>query len=224
MESLVNASINLGTLGLARLTKTMHDLITPTQFTGLPSVISQFKEDPNALRIQKLLFYICKNRWESDSTRLNALSWRSLIEETRETYPTIEQLRSRLIHQIGMLNKSAEYIPIGQIILSVFERVYVQNAATIVTTPKLDQDVNVCRIKKLLIYICRQYWEADSSVIEQVSTSELIDELMQRYTTLEELRSGLSKSVRTLNKPIEYSLVSEVILRQVEPLYGDKEF
>ncbi|MER3476398.1 MAG: hypothetical protein C4287_07380, partial [Leptolyngbya sp. ERB_1_2] len=153
-----------------------------------------------------------------------SLSWRSLIEETRETYPTIEQLRSRLIHQIGMLNKSAEYIPIGQIILSVFERVYVQNAATIVTTPKLDQDVNVCRIKKLLIYICRQYWEADSSVIEQVSTSELIDELMQRYTTLEELRSGLSKSVRTLNKPIEYSLVSEVILRQVEPLYGDKEF
>jgi len=216
-----------GILELARLMKTMHDLITPTQFTVLPNAISQFQKDPNALRIQKLLFYVCKNRWESDSTRLNALSWRSLIEETREAYPTIEQLRSRLIYQIGMLNKSAEYTPIGQMILSVLERVYAQNAATMVTTPKrltkLDQDANVYRIKKLLIYTCRQHWEANLSVIEQLTTSELIDELMQRYTTLEKLRSGLSKSVRTLNKPVEYSLVSEVILREVESLYGNRE-
>jgi hypothetical protein len=190
-------------------------------------VISQLEQDPNAIRIQKLLFYVCKNCWESDSTRLDALSWRSLIEEVRETYPTIEQLRSRLTHQIGTLNKSVEYIPIGQIILSVLERVYAQNATTIVTALKrsttLDQDVNVSRIKKLLIYTCRRYWEANSYVIEQISTSDLIDELMQQYSTLEELRSGLNKIVKTLNKPVEYLLVAEIIIREVEPFYDKKD-
>lgn len=201
--------------------------MTPTRFTVLPAVIHQLEQDPNAIRIQKLLFYVCKNHWESDSARLNALSLRSLIEEVRETYPTIEQLRSRLTHQIGTLNKSVEYTPIGQIILSVLERVYAQNAATILTAPKrttaLDQDVNVSRIKKLLIYTCRRYWEANSYVIEQISTSDLIDELMQQYSTLEELRSSLNVVVKTLNKTAEYALVAETILREVQSLYGEKD-
>lgn len=203
----------------------MRDSIALTRLTIPMSVIHRFEQDPNAVRIQKLLIYVCKNRWESDSTRLNSASWRSLIEEVQAQYPTIEQLRSRLTHQIGTLNKSAEYALIGQIILSVLERVYAQDATTVVTAPKsskLDQDVNVSRIKKLLIYTCRKYWEANSYVIEQISTSELLDELMEKYPTLEGVRSGLNKIVKTLNKPVEYSLVAEIILREVESLYGEE--
>lgn len=204
----------------------MRDAVALTRFAVPMSVIHQFEQDPNAVRIQKLLFYVCKNRWESDSTRLDSCSWRSLIEEIREKYPTIEALRSRLAHQIGTLNKSAEYALIGQIILSVFERLYAQDATTAIAAPRLltalDQDVNVSRIKKLLIYTCRKYWEANSYVIEQIATSELLDELMEQYATLEALRSGLSKIVKTLNKPAEYSLVAEIVLREVEPLYGEK--
>ncbi len=198
----------------------MRDSIALTRLTVPLNVIHQFEQDPNAVRIQKLLLYVCRNRWESDIPRFDAASWRSLIEEIQAHYPTIEQLRSRLTHQIGTLNKSAEYALIGQVILSVLERVYAQGATTIVTAPKLDQDVNLSRIKKLLIYTCRKYWEANSYVIEQISTSELLDELMEKYTTLEELRSGLTRIVKTLNKPAEYSLVAEIILREVESLYG----
>lgn len=202
----------------------MSDPIAPSRFTVPLCVVSQFEQDPNAIRIQKLLIYVCQGRWESDSARLNTSKWRSLIEAVKESHPTIEQLRSRLIHQIGTLNKSAEYAPIGQMILSVLERVYAQHSTTIVTAPKrsttLDQDVNISRIKKLLIYTCRQYWEANSSIIEQTSVADLLDELIQRYTSLEELRSGLTKIVKTLNKPIEYSMVAEIILREAEPPYG----
>ncbi|MGG6268272.1 hypothetical protein ACQ4M3_22440 [Leptolyngbya sp. AN03gr2] len=203
----------------------MHDSIALTRCPVPMSVIHQFEQDPNAVRIQKLLFYVCRNRWESDSTRLDAANWRSLIEEVREKYSTIEGLRSRLAHQIGTLNKSAEYALIGQIILSVFERIYAQEAATEITTPKplqIDQDVNVSRIKKLLIYTCRKYWEANSYIIEQTLTSELLNELMEQYATLEEVRSGLNIVVKTLNKPAEYAVVAESILHEVEPIYGTK--
>lgn len=204
----------------------MHDSITPTRFAVPLSVIDQFEQDPNAVRIQKLLFYVCKNRWESDKTRLNAVSLRFLIETACEQYPTIEQLRSRLASQIGTLNKSAEYALIGQIILSGLERIYAQDATTIITaskpSKKLEQDVNLSRIKKLLIYTCREYWETNSSVIEQISTSELFDELIERYSTLEELRSNLNRVVKKLNKFVEYSLVAEMILREVKPLYSQK--
>ncbi|MBD1846485.1 hypothetical protein H6F89_24275 [Cyanobacteria bacterium FACHB-63] len=208
----------------------MRESITPIGAT-LPSailnVIGELQYNPNAARIQKLLFYICRDEWESDCTRLDALSWYSLIEEVRQAYPTIAQLRSRLTYQIGTLNKSAEYALIGQIILSILERAYAQDATTIVTAPKrsttLDQDVNISRIKKLLIYTCRRYWEANSSAIDQASTAELLNELMQRYPTLEDLRSGLSTIVKTLNKPTEYSLIAEIILREVELFYGEKE-
>lgn len=208
----------------------MRELITPLRSKVLPNVIptviSELQRDPNASRIQKLLFYICRDQWESDYSRLDALSWYSLIEEVRQAYPTIEQLRSRLTHQIGTLNKAAEYALIGQIILSVLERVYAQSVTTIITAPKrsttLDQDVNVNRIKKLLIYTCRQRWEANSYVIEQISTPELLGELIRRYPTLEELRSSLSAIVKTLNKPIEYALIAETILREVESTYGEE--
>ena len=204
----------------------MSDPIVPSKFIVPPCIVSQLQQDPNATRIQKLLIYVCNDRWESDISRLDTSKWRSLIEQIKDSYPTIDHLRSRLTHQIGMLNKSAEYAPIGQTILSVLERAYAQHSTTIVTAPKrlttLDQDVNVSRIKKLLIYTCRQYWEVNLSVIEQTSAADLLDELIKRYSSLAELRSSFTKIVKTLNKPIEYSIVAETILREAEPLYGQK--
>lgn len=196
----------------------MNDPIAP--------IVSQFEQDPNAIRIQKLLVYVCRNHWDSEMPRFDANSWRSLIEEVKTSYPTIEELRSQLALQIGTLNKATEYIHIGQIILCLFERMYAQDMQTIVKaprTPKLEQDIHINRIKKLLIYTCRKYWEANSYVIEQTSVSELIDELIKQYPSREELRSGLARVVKTLNKSVEYSLIAEIIVREVEPLYGESK-
>ncbi|MCU0552088.1 MAG: hypothetical protein MUC48_22355 [Leptolyngbya sp. Prado105] len=197
----------------------MNDPIAP--------IVSQFEQDPNAIRIQKLLCYVCRNQWQSEIARFDVSQWRSLIDEVKAIHPTFEQLRSKLTHQIGTLNKSKEYAAVGQIVLSVLERAYAQDAVTIVTAPKrstqLEQDINIHRIKKLLIYTCKQYWEANSYVIEQASVSDLIDELIKKYASAEDLRSGLHQIVKTLNKSVEYSLIAEIILRAVEPLYGKSQ-
>jgi hypothetical protein len=193
----------------------MNDPIAP--------IVSQFEQDPNAIRIQKLLVYVCRNYWDSEMPRFDANSWRSLIEEIKASYPTIEELRSQLALQIGTLNKATEYVHIGQIILCLLERVYAQAIVKAPRTPKLEQDIHINRIKKLLIYTCRKYWEVNSYVIEQTSVSELIDELLKQYPSREELRSGLAKVVKTLNKSVEYSLIAEIIVREVEPLYGESK-
>jgi hypothetical protein len=197
----------------------MNDPIAP--------IVNHFDQDPKAIRIQKLLVYVCRNHWASDMFPFDASQWRSLIEEVRITHPTLDQLRSRLTHQIGTLNKSKEYAAIGQIILSVLEGLYAENAVTIVSMPrhstKLEQDINIHRIKKLLIYTCKKYWEANSYIIEQTPLSDLIDALIKKYPTAEELRSGLNTVVKTLNKSVEYALIAEIIIREVEPLYGNDQ-
>lgn len=197
----------------------MNDPIAP--------IVNQFDQDPSAIRIQKLLVYVCRNHWESEMSLFDASQWRSLIEEVRIAYPTLDQLRSRLTHQIGTLNKSKEYAAIGQIILSVLEGLYAEGAVTMVSasrrSTKLEQDINIHRIKKLLIYTCKKYWEANSYIIEQTALPDLIDTLIKQYPTTAELRSGLNKMVKTLNKSVEYALIAEIIIREVEPLYGNDQ-
>ena len=192
------------------------------------SVVNQLTQDANALRIKKLLLYVCKSWWENDSTRLSVISLHSLIGEIRQLYPSLESFRSRLIHLVSTLNKAAEYTAIANTILSAVEPLYTEPAtAAIAPTTlqdpviqKLEQEVHLVRIKKLLICACRKYWEANPKVIEQLSLQDLIDELVDQHTTIEQLRNGLAAIVKTLNKPAEYSLIAEIIVREVEPRYG----
>jgi hypothetical protein len=193
-------------------------------------VIQQLEQDANALRIKKLLLYVCKNWWENDATRLNVISLASLVEEIRQTHLTVEHLRSRLTHLVGTLNKSAEYFSIAHTIASALEILYTQETTAIAVPKspvpqdpiieKLEQEVQVIRIKKLLICACRKYWEANPKVIEQIALKELIDDLIELHPTFDQLRSGLNAVVKTLNKPIEYFAITEIILREVEVRYG----
>lgn len=192
-------------------------------------VVGELEQDANLIRIKKLLLYTCKNWWENDTPRLNLLNLRGLVEEIRQTHNTLEHLQSRLNHMVGTLNKSAEYVPIAQTIVTALEPLYKLESTEIILPPEiptpnpalqnLEQDLNLSRIKKLLICACRKYWEANPQVIEQIQLRELIDELRHLYPTLTSARSGLAAIVKTLNKPVEYALIAETIMREVEPLY-----
>lgn len=199
------------------------------------SILAELEHDANALRIKKLLLYACKNWWENDPSRLSVISLSSLVEELRQSYPTIEQLRSRLNHLVGTLNKSAEYAPVAQTITSAFERLYEQStiplnsvdipeAETILrqVVSTIEQNVNLSRIKKLLICVCQKYWEANAYVIEQTKLRDLIEKFIELCPNVEAARSTLSACVKTLNKPMEYALIAENIIRDIEPLYGQK--
>lgn len=84
---------------------------------------------------------------------------------------------------------------------------------------KLTQDQNSTRIKKLAFYACNGVWENDTAKLNSLSFKTLIAELIQRYSTLEELNVHLNKRVQTLSKPAEYTLISNIITNGLKPLY-----
>lgn len=213
-------------------------------------IARQLEQQTHAVRIKKLLLYACKDWWESDSARLSVISLEQLVNEARQSYPTLEHLRSRLNHLVGTLNKSADYQLVAETITVKLAGLYPTGDCSTgsegagsshgeestqlispdfiespLTTPHtniakiLSKNVQISRIKKLLICVCRRYWEANPYVIEQTLLSDLLSELTKLYSTLDRLRTGLAAAVKTLNKPMEYAFVAETILQAVEPLY-----
>lgn len=78
----------------------------------------------NLLRIKKLMFYICRNQWESEQFRLEELNLKALIQELHQVAPTQERLRHLLRDAVKNLSKQAEYLRIADTIAAEFSRFY----------------------------------------------------------------------------------------------------
>jgi len=87
----------------------------------------------------------------------------------------------------------------------------------------LEEHQNSLRIKKLIYAICKSKWENDVNQLNSVKLKELIQELQFANSTLDYLKYSLEKLVKTLNKPGEYALVSNVIIEQMTRLYPDPQ-
>lgn len=81
-------------------------------------VVRNLEHNPHLPRIKKLLFYVCKNRWENDQQQLEALTIRTLVQELHQLAPSPEQLRGFLDAAVNTLSKQTEYSLIANIILS----------------------------------------------------------------------------------------------------------
>lgn len=75
-------------------------------------------------RIKKLLFYVCKNRWESDQTQLTALHVRDLFQEFLGLAASFEQAKQLLTKAVGTLSKRSEYYSVADEILTEVTRFY----------------------------------------------------------------------------------------------------
>ncbi len=83
---------------------------------------------------------------------------------------------------------------------------------------EFEQDQSL-RIKKLLVYTCKNIWESDSYRLDYFDVSSLVRELMQLAPTAEHLEGRLNQAVASLSKAAEYRLVAQAILAQVSLLY-----
>ena len=77
------------------------------------------------------------------------------------------------------------------------------------------------RIKKLLVYACTRHWESDTIGLSSYHLHELVQQLVQIAPTYHELKIHLNGVIQTLNKPAEYTLVANAILRHFQRLYPD---
>jgi hypothetical protein len=89
---------------------------------------SELAENSNILRIKKLMLYVCQNHWETDSQILEQLNVADLIQEIRESYPSIEKLSAALKQQVQTLNRQADYIVVAKTILKALQKLYTDDS------------------------------------------------------------------------------------------------
>lgn len=87
---------------------------------------------------------------------------------------------------------------------------------------ELEQDINLARIKRLMLFACQQSWENDPSVLDQVDLRDLIQELRDKYTSLEDIEVVLNSVVAKVNKKAEYALVATAIIGQISRLCAEE--
>jgi len=89
---------------------------------------SELAEDSNILRIKKLMLYVSQNHWETDSQILDQLNFADLIQDLRESYPSIKKLSAALKQQVQTLNRQADYIVVAKTILKVLQKLYTDDS------------------------------------------------------------------------------------------------
>ena len=85
----------------------------------------------------------------------------------------------------------------------------------------LDGHEEKLRIKKLIFYICKKYWENDPNTLDGVAMEDLVKELVQLKTSKEQLTFSVYKLVKSLNRPEVYAGVATVIIEQISKLYSN---
>lgn len=207
-------------------------------------IVQELHQHPNASRIKKLMVYACENSWENDPNILNNYKLGDLIQKLRASHPTIEQLAATLDRQVQTLNRQSEYALVANIIISQLGQLYneteevtqvvfikPENLVSSSNTSsrslfediakEIEADTNGIRMKKLMVYVCKNTWENDQNILDKFNLSELIVEINQAHPTREELNGVFAKQVQTLNRKAEYGLLAKLIISKLEKLYSE---
>ncbi|PZV08020.1 MAG: hypothetical protein DCF22_20970 [Leptolyngbya sp.] len=101
-------------------------LLTPEDAIDDPydDAAKKLAQSPSLARIKKLLFYVCKNRWETDTIKLDAIHLKGLFQEFLGLASNVEQLSQRLETAIRTLSKQTEYALVAKELLSEANRFY----------------------------------------------------------------------------------------------------
>ena len=89
---------------------------------------------------------------------------------------------------------------------------------------ELEQDVNLSRIKKIIFFACKEFWENDPAQLASADVRILIEELCAKYSRLEDIEAVLNSIVSKVNKKTEYALVADLIVCQLSRLYEFEDF
>ncbi len=114
------------------------------------------------------------------------------------------------------LKNIREVVPVYRILTSPESKIL--NPYT-VAIRNLEQSRNLLRIKKLLLYACKNTWESDHNQLNLLNLSEQIQDVMALAPTPERLKFFLDAAVRKLSKPAEYTLIANIITKEVSRLY-----
>ena len=94
------------------------------QAVVLTGIVQELEQDPQIVRIKKLLLLSCTGHWESDSNRITLLDTARLIHRLRGLSPEMEVVERRLRQAAAYLNKPMVYDAIATTLIRKFARLY----------------------------------------------------------------------------------------------------
>jgi hypothetical protein len=92
-------------------------------------IANALEQDSNRLRIKKLLFCACNGIWENEPTRLESISFISLVERLDEIIPSLDYLQAALGSIVNTLNKKQDYTFVSEKIINLFTPLYLQSTS-----------------------------------------------------------------------------------------------
>ena len=87
----------------------------------------------------------------------------------------------------------------------------------------LEKDVNLNRIKKVMICACRGKWENNQKCLNDFVIKDLVQELYWKTQTSNNLANILERILSKINKKSEYTLIVEKILELMGELYVENQ-
>jgi len=93
----------------------------------LDEVVQNLSQDPNLLRIKKLLIYASQQTWERDPIKIQQADLYPLVQALRAQYPTRQILEAHLTALVNTLSKVTEYTLVANAALSHLEPLYPAN-------------------------------------------------------------------------------------------------
>lgn len=99
-------------------------------------IAQTLEQHSDLLRIKKLLYYICRRRWESNVQRLGEISTITLIQEIHGIAPEPQQLRSTIDKFVQTLNKQVEYALVGQTLIQYLSVLYDRGSGEATASPQ----------------------------------------------------------------------------------------
>ena len=229
-------------------------VVAPLQRTEMQPTYQQIADSidrgSDPVRLKKLLFYMCRRQWESDVTRLSQVDTASLVQEIHSVTIDGNQLCQTLAQFVQTLNKSAEYEVVGNSLIAHFLPLYPELPAAVVESTKtaetqsatvnqavnqadnqadlyrdvanqIEQSSSMLRLKKLIVYVCKNQWISDSGQLAGFDTAALLKELHTLTPTIERLQTALDAVVKTLSKRTEYTLVAQELINSLGGMYAE---
>ncbi|MEE3715570.1 serine/threonine-protein kinase [Tumidithrix elongata RA019] len=216
------------------------------QSISTEKVCEELEKFEDLVRAKKLLCLVCTGILENDINRLNNFTLAELVEDIYDQNPTPEQLKNSLVESVKILNVSRrkQYLYIAKIIFNAVVKLYENpdfrpsskstqsfsqksldtqarlKSPYFQVSQELESDSNHLRIKKLILYACRDVWEHDVNRLNQIELVDLLTEIIEFTPTLRQLEASLFEVVNTLSKPIEYSAIVNIIIDKLQKVYS----
>lgn len=90
-------------------------------------------------------------------------------------------------------------------------------------TNEIERHPEALRMKKMLVCAWQDIWENDAKRLRAIALPDLLESVIKKYTTLEDLREALERIANTLNKRQEYQAIAHSILLILGKVYPDTE-